>query len=473
MAFRFLLISLVLASIVQAGDWRQFRGPQGQGIAHAGSLPSELALDKNLVWKADVPTGHSSPVLSEDRIFLTAYADEKLWVLCLDRADGRELWRREVPRPRQEITQRTHGPASPTPVTDGANVYAFFGDYGLISFDAEGNERWRLPLGPFANINGHGSSPILAEGKLILVVDQNADSYLLAVDKSNGEQLWKADRSEVTRGYGTAGVFRPTDAPTQLVIPGAYRIISYELATGKKLWWVNGMAWQLKCVPIFERNTIYINAWEIGGDSGQRKETISYDDALAQHDADGDGLLSREEVPDERLKSDRSWLEHDLDADDQFGRRDWEFYAARRAPTNNLVAIRPEGRTGDLTNSSVLWRYAKSLPNTPSPLLWDRYLYLVKDGGIVQNVNVETGQPAKLSRLPEAAIGKYWASPVGGDGKIYLTSENCAVTVLRPGEQWEVERVNSLDGACFATPALVDGRIYIRSLSTLYAFGSQ
>ena len=179
------LFLLLAASAVFAGDWPQYRGPGGMGIVET-PLPVELGPDKNVAWKTAVPNGGSSPVLTEDRIFLTAYEDEKLYVLCLDRADGRILWRREVPRPRKEVFNKTHGPASPTPVTDGENVYAFFGDFGLISFGRDGQERWRLPLGPFANINGHGSSPILADGMLILVVDQNDNSYLMAVDPGIG-----------------------------------------------------------------------------------------------------------------------------------------------------------------------------------------------------------------------------------------------------------------------------------------------
>ncbi len=457
-----------------AGDWPQYRGPGGTGVVETENLPTQLGPDKNVVWKTAVPGGASSPALSEDRIFLTAVEDDKLFVMSLDRADGRILWRREVPRPRQEIFNKTHGPASPSPVTDGKNVYSFFGDFGLISFGPDGEERWRLPLGPFQNINGHGSSPILADGMVILVVDHNINSYLMAVDKDSGKPVWKADRSEVTRGYGTAGVFRPSDGPEQLVIPGAYRVISYDLKTGKKLWWVRQMAWQLKCVPVFDGDTVYINGWETGGDPAQRKETESWQEVLAKHDKDGDGLLSQEEVPDERLKNERAWIEHDLDGDGLLGERDWEFYAARRAPINNMVAIRPAGRTGDLTNTdAVLWRYARSLPNTPSPLLYKGILYLIKDGGILQSLDPKIGEPYKLARIGPESIEKFWASPVAGDGKIYLVDQSCAVSVIKPGEQWEVLAVNQLVGYCLATPAIADGRLYVRTDTTLYAFGSR
>ncbi len=466
-------IFILACCSVYGAEWTQYRGPQGTGIADTSALPTRFGPGDKVVWRAEIPEGHSSPVLADDCVYLTGFADERLYVFAVSREDGRELWRREVPRPRHEIFNATHGPASPTPVTDGRNVYAFFGDFGLIAFDRDGEELWRKPMGPFGNINGHGSSPIIADGMLILLVDQNSGSFLTALDPASGEQIWKADRSEVTRGYGTPGVFRPGDAPDQLVVPGAYRVISYDLKTGEKLWWVDGMAWQLKCVPLFDGDTIYINAWESGGDPGQRKQTPSFAATLADFDADGDGLLSQAEVPDKMLKSERGWIEHDLDADNFLNQRDWDFYAMRRSPINNLVAIQPKSRTGDITDSAVLWRYSRSLPNTPSPLLYDDALYLVKDGGIFQTVDTKTGEPLKLARLPAEAIDKYWASPVMGDGKIYLVNEACAVTVVKPGAEWEVLAVNRLEDRCIATPAIADGRIYIRTSRHLYAFGER
>lgn len=468
-----MLCTLLAALSASAEQWPQYRGPGGTGISASEGLPAELSLTENLVWKTATPNGGSSPVLTEDRIFLTGYEDERLFVFSLARDDGELLWKREVPRPRQEMFNKTHGPASPSPVTDGENVYAFFGDFGLISFDGDGNERWRLPLGPFQNINGHGSSPVLFGEKLVLVVDQNIDSYLLALDKDSGETIWKTPRPEVTRSYGTPGLFEPSEGPPQIVVPGAYQTISYDLETGKKLWYVRRMAWQTKSVPLFDGDVIYIHSWENGGDPGQRKHTDPWDEALAKLDADGDGKISRDEVPEERMKSDRFWLEHDLDGDGSFGKRDWEFYAARRSPENSLSAIRPAGRTGDLTDSGVLWRYTRSLPNTPSPLLLHGMLYLVKDGGIFQSVDPKTGEPHKLARLGADSVDKVWASPVAGDSKIYVLDQSCTVTVVKPGAQWETIAVNPLEGYCLATPAIADGRIYIRTDQAVMAFGSR
>ncbi len=462
----------LLASLLSAAEWPQFRGPGGTGIAEGRQLPSEFGEDTNLLWKSVLPPGHSSPVVAGDRIYLTAFEGKTLQVIAVDRSNGEVEWIRTVPRPREENFQRTHGPASPSPVTDGENIYAFFGDFGLISFDADGNERWQRPLGPFINQNGHGSSPILVEGMVILVCDQQVGSYLLAVSAETGETLWKTDRPETTRGYGTAGVFRPDGAAAQVIVPGAYRVAGYDLKSGEELWWVTGFAWQLKCLPLFRGDTIYINGWEIGGDPGQQQETASFADVIAKHDANGDGKISQDESPDKRLTRDHPWREADLDGDGALGERDWRFYAAKRAPINNLVAIRPGDLRGDITESGVAWRYTKSLPNTPSPLLYKDVIYMVKDGGIFSSVDPDKGEAHRVGRLSDA-IGKYWSSPVAGDGKIYTISEGCLISTIEPGPNWRVKNVSELDGTCFATPAIVDGQIYVRSLSALYAFGVQ
>lgn len=472
MTWRVTFSVLLLAASATGADWPQFRGPQGTGIADGSELPSRFGEEVNLLWKREVPPGHSSPVIAGDRIFLTAHENQKLLVLAMERDTGEVLWVREVPRTRREPFQPTHGPASPSPVTDGENVYAFFGDFGAISFDAAGNERWRHALGPFANQNGHGSSPILADGKLLIVCDQQVGSYLIALDAETGKTVWRSERPETTRGYGTAGVFRPSDGKPQVVVPGAYRVAAYDLETGEQLWWVTGFAWQLKCVPLFDGDTIYINGWEIGGDPGQRMDTPSFKDVLAEHDANNDGALSREEAPEERLRRAHPWSEADLGGDGKLDERDWSFYAARRAPVNNMVAIRPGDMRGDITAQGVLWRYDKSLPNTPSPLLYRGTIYLVKDGGIFSSIDRSKGKAHRVDRLRDA-IDKYWASPVAGDGKIFTLSEGCMISTVSPGPNWSVLATSTLEGTCFATPAIVDGRIYIRSLQAMYSFGTQ
>ena len=144
-----LVLLLTIGNVHSQDSWSRFRGPNGTGVSSATGLPAEFGPEKNVRWKRAIPGGHSSPVLTRDRIFLTGHAGEKLLVLCLDRQSGAVRWQRELPRRQTSRIQRPNDPASPSPVTDGRNVYAFFQDFGLISFDANGAERWRLPLGPF------------------------------------------------------------------------------------------------------------------------------------------------------------------------------------------------------------------------------------------------------------------------------------------------------------------------------------
>jgi outer membrane protein assembly factor BamB len=460
------LAFLFAAASLSAADWTQFRGPNGSGVSPSKNLPDKFGAQRNLVWKTALPPGHSSPVFTDDRIFVTAFEGKTLLTMCLDRATGKILWRRPAPRDREESFQQTNGPASPSPVTDGSNVYAFFGDFGILSYGPDGNERWRLPLGPFNNANGHGSSPILADGKLILICDQDTDSFLIAVDPASGRVMWKTKRPEYTRGYATPAIYRPKSGPAELIVPGSFEVASYSVETGEKLWWVGGMAWQLKSVPLIDRDRIYVTGWEIGGDDERRDKVPAFSKALEQFDSDHDGKLSRRELPPSPYNA--QWFaDNDLNHDGMIDERDWQFYQTRSSAENCLVAIRAGGK-GDVTKTRVLWRYRKALPNTSSPLLYQGVLYLVRDG-IFTSLNPETGEVLKQSRLT-GALGRYWSSPVAADGKIFLASEEGRVVVINPGAEWEILAVNNLDEDIFATPAILDNRIYVRTRAALYCF---
>ncbi|MBZ5593953.1 MAG: PQQ-binding-like beta-propeller repeat protein [Acidobacteriia bacterium] len=459
--FTWLLIQIVLAG----ADWTQFRGPNGAGVSPSRDLPEHFDMQHNMVWRTALPLGHSSPVFTADHIFVTAFEGKTLLTICLDRATGKVLWRRAAPREREEVFQQTNGPASPSPVTDGANVYVFFGDFGFLSYGPDGNERWRLPLGPFNNANGHGSSPILADGKLVLICDQDTGSYLLAVDAQNGRVLWKTMRPECTRGYATPSVYRPAEGLAELIVPGSFEVASYAIETGEKLWWVGGMAWQLKSVPLIDRDRIFVNGWEVGGDPEQRRKVPDFARILADYDKDHDGKLSPGEAPPHKASD---WFtETDLNHDGYIDEREWQFYQVRSSAENCLVAIRAGGR-GDITNSHVLWRYRKALPNTPSPLLYQGVIYLIRDG-IFTSLNPENGEVHKQARLT-GALGRYWSSPVAADGKIFVVGEDGKVVVLRAAPDWEILAINNLDEDAFATPAILDGRLYVRTRAALYCF---
>src|SRR5579864_6854600 len=482
---RRVLVITIAATTSFAADWSQFRGPNGSGVSDATRLPVQFGPDKNVVWKTPVPFGHSSPVIGGDLIFLTgaeggARADAgrekvvdqggKLYTFAVARVTGKIVWKREVPRPRLERYQPTNSPASPSPVTDGENVYVFFGDFGLLAYTKDGVERWRMPLGPFNNVNGHGSSPILYGDLLILVCDQDSGSYMLAVDKNTGRVRWKTPRPEQTRSYVTPAVFQPKDGPAELIVPGALQVTSYYAATGEKAWWVRGLSWQPKSLPVIDGDMIYVHAWEGGGDAETPSETPSFAETLAKRDSNRDGKLSESEFADDP-KMQKGYYLLDLNNDGFVDEHEWDFYRARRAARNNLLAIRHGGH-GDLTGTNVIWSVQKFLPNCPSPLIYQGVMYLVKDGGILTALDPKTGKILKQGRLA-GALDTYYASPIGAAGKVFLLSQQGKATVIKAGADWEILAVNDLDDETFATPAILDNKLYLRTRGMLYCFSDK
>ncbi|MEX2261493.1 MAG: PQQ-binding-like beta-propeller repeat protein [Bryobacteraceae bacterium] len=468
----FLIVAAVALSLaLEASDWTRFRGPNGSGIAETSGLPVDFGPQSGIVWKIDAPPGRSSPILTKSRIFLTAVEGEKLVTLALDRANGKVVWRREIDRPRAEQHHKLNSPASSTPTSDGQNVYSFFGDIGLVSYGPDGNERWRVPLGPFTNLHGMAASPILLEEKLILVCDHDNDSFVMAVHKDTGKPLWKTARPDVVHGFATPAVYRPANGPAQVIVPGSYRLDAYSAGTGERLWWVHGLTWQVKPTAIVASGTIYATGWAPGADAGQRSTLPAFNEAIRAADQNGDGKFSPEELPKE-WKHGGSWNFIDLDRDGFLDERDWIFYRSRRSAQNITMAIRPENARGDLTKTHVLWTYDRSVPVVSSPLLYEGLLYTVKDGGILTALDPETGALRKQGRLRDA-IDSYYASPVAGDGKIYLASETGKISVLKPGAEWETLAVNDMEENCYASPTIADSRIYLRTGTKLYCFGKK
>jgi outer membrane protein assembly factor BamB len=461
---------LLASSYSRAEDWTRFRGPNGSGISNETGIPAEFGPEKNVVWKTPLPGGLSSPVFSPESIFITGFESDKLSTIALDRKTGRVRWQREVVRPRVGPLRAPNTPASPSPVTDGENVYSFFQEFGLISYGPDGNERWRLPLGPFNNPFGIGSSPVLAGDRIIQVLDGETDSFMLAVDKNSGNTLWRVERPDVARGYSTPALWDPGDGSgQQVIVPGSYELCAYSVKTGEKIWWVSSLTWQLKPTPVIAGDTIYVLGWAGSADFGQQVEIPSFEQTLNQHDKDRDGKLSPAEangpIDEKTLKA---WEELDLDGDGFLGARDWKAYQLKRSVVNSMQAIRLGGK-GDMTKTAVVWKYYKSLPNVPSPLLYDGIIYLVKDGGIVTALDAATGELHKQGRLRDA-MDRYFSSPVAADGKIFMASEPGVVSVVKPGPDWEVIQANDMGEEIHATPVILDGRIYLRTKSALYCF---
>jgi outer membrane protein assembly factor BamB len=477
------LLAFILPAAALSGQWPQFRGSNGLGVSDAPALPVHFGPRTNAAWRTELPPGHSSPVIFGDRIYVTAaqpgtrkdvgvgkMVDEggRLFTICLDRTTGAVLWRREAPRPRLEQYQPTNSPASPSPAADAGGVYIFFGDYGLLAYSPDGKERWKLPLGPFNNVNGHGSSPILVDGLVVLLCDQDTGSYIIAVDQVTGRVKWKTARPESTRSYATPAVLRPARGPAEIVVPGSYQLTSYDARTGAKLWWIGGLSWQPKSTPVVAGEVVYAHWWEAGGEAEGVTETPEFADIRKKHDANGDGKISPEEFAGDPRQQ-KGFVNNDLNGDSYIDEREWNAYRARRASRNALLAVRP-GARGDLTGSpSILWRIQKNLPNVPSPLLYRGVLYIVKDGGIFTSLDPETGRILKQGRLP-GALDTYYSSPVAGGGHIYTTSQSGKMTVIKAGGEWEPVALNDFEEECFPTPAIAGDTLFVRTRTALYAF---
>ena len=462
------LMSLMI-QVSEAGDWTRFRGPNGSGVSTSQDLPLRFGPRENVRWKTSLPPGHSSPVFSRESIFVTGFHEASLSTTALDRKTGKIRWTRNIARNRKGELHRDNSPASPSPVTDGSNVYVFFQDLGLLAYDARGNELWRVPLGPFNTPFGIGASPVLAGNLVVQVCDGESGSFMVAVDKSTGHVAWRDERPLARRGFSTPVLYRPEAEELQVLVPGSFQLVAYSAPAGERIWWSRGLTWQMKPTPVMDGDFAYVLGWAGAADPGKQEDVIPFEEALGKHDSNTDRKLSKEEA-EGAIAADfyRSWHNLDLDLDGYLGERDWELYRLRRASVNSIQRIRLGGK-GDMTVAARGWQYHKSLPNVPSPLLYERVLYLVKDGGIVTTLDPDTGAVFKQGRLKEA-MSRYFASPVGGDGKVYLLGENGDVSVLSAAPEWEVLAVNRMGEDCYATPALVDGKVYLRTLSALYCF---
>ena len=450
-----LLPLLLTAPALTAEDWTRFRGPNGSGISTATGFPAEFGPHKNVRWKSTVRPGKSSPILTSGHIFLTSFSADRLYTQCFDRKTGTLLWERAIERRRKALLHQLNEPASISPVTDGRNVYVFFEDWGLLSYDETGELRWKTPLGPFFNEQGLGASPILVDGLLVLQVDHASGSYLAAFDPANGETKWRTDRAE-TDSWTTPLVYSGGETPRILTV--STRLFgAYDPASGRRTMNEASAAGVMVASPVLAGDTVYA--------FGYNFETApSFDGALTQRDANGDGKLAPAEYEGHSFYTAVAKFRGDRDGD--LEQLDWDEIMGLRGGPSRLVAMHLEPGGG----ARELWRYEKSFSGViPSPLVYDGVLYFVKNGGILTAMDSETGKLLKQGRLRDAIDG-YSASPVAADGKIYFPSETGKISVVEPGADWEVSVVNDLSDGIYATPALSGGAIFVRTDSSLYCF---
>jgi outer membrane protein assembly factor BamB len=453
-------------------DWPRFRGPNGAGISPDRGLPAELSRDRNVLWKAKTPKGHSSPIVVSGRVLITGYEGEQRVLLCYDSRTGALLWRQSVARTRSEIVNPINGPATPTPATDGRSVLVYFPEYGLIAYSLEGKERWRAPLGPFGSIQGMAVSPIVVEGNVVLLVDTPEEAFLSAFDTRTGKQAWKVDRPIGWLGsYTTPSIYKPANGPAQIIVAGAVELTGYQAKTGERLWWVRGVTMGPAALPLVAGDSVYT----LEPASGTGSDDLTPFSSMAKpYDKNQDGKVQLSEVSGENLH-DKIMYRVFKSIDRISGNGDGvvteeEFNRAFNSnePGGGLVRTRIGG-SGDITKQGVAWRHTKSIPYVLAPLLYDGVLYMIRGGGILTTLDPETGKVLREERLKNA-LGDYYAQPVAGDGKIYFVSQEGKLSVIKAGKSWEMLSSSDLAEEVIATPAIAQSRIYVRTDGTLYCF---
>lgn len=450
-------------------NWPQFRGPNASGVAADAKPPTRIGPETGVLWKTKVPWSPSSPCIWADRIFIATFDEGHLETRCYDRLDGALLWKQGVTPTELEIFHRTDGsPAASTPATDGKHVVSYFGSFGLVCYDFSGQELWRHPM-PVAQTGGSfgtGTSPIIAGRAAILQRDVRQNSMLLALDVATGKQLWESPRPEATGSYGVPIVWN-NEGAKEIVTAGSAQLNGYALESGKLRWSIKGLTAMSCTTPVVGDDHLYYGAWCPGGADQPWPEWSEF---RQQHDKNGDGEIALGEFSEASRDFYRGL---DIDANGTVSETDWKLLekTAKRA-RNILIAVKPGGE-GDISKSHIDWTVTKGLPYVPSPLYYKGRVYIIRDLGILSSLDAATGKPY-YSRARLKARGSYYASPVAADDRIYLTSLLGEVTVIKAGgDAPEVLHEADFEERIFASPALVEDKLYLRTKSTLYAFGPE
>ncbi len=412
--WRSLAMILAVAFLpVHAEDWPQWRGPSMNGISNEKDLPLHWSATENIAWKLGMPSrSGATPIVWGNRVFLNVAEGDSLYLWCVDKTKGTQVWKKFIAAGNYKINKQNM--SSPSPVTDGQNVYAMTGVGVLKSFDFQGDELWvrdiQKDYGKFGLNWGYASSPLLYQDALYVQVlhgmRTHDPSYILRIDKKTGKTVWRTVRPtdairESPDSYTTPALLRYGDH-VEIVVTGGDCITGHDPATGAELWRATG----------FNPNN----------DPAHRiiASPVVYGDVV---------------------------------------------YAPTRVKP--LIAFRAGGR-GDVSQSHKLWEFMNG-PDVPSPVSDGQYFYSVNDRGILWCLNAKTGE--EIWGGKRIKPGTYSSSLVLADGKIYVTNEEGLTTVVKAGPQFEVLAENDLNDYTLSSPAISDGHILIRTEKFLYSIG--
>ncbi|MEE8452258.1 MAG: PQQ-binding-like beta-propeller repeat protein, partial [Thermoguttaceae bacterium] len=367
-------------------------------------------------------------------------------------------------------------------------------------YDHEGRQQWSKPIPTPRTLYGMATSPIGYGDSLILVLDNDANlpdsklsqSKILAIEKSTGETAWETPRPFCRSGWSTPALWNHGDGK-DLVVLGSGRVSGYDPRTGVEKWFAPGFSRETIAIPVSGAGHVYASAAMLGGVPDEQPDPQPFWNAVMQFDRNGDEKLERSEMtghftfpirpelppehpgygiplPEDevkrrgRLDGMFGWVDKDKDG---FWTRD-EFLGilSFRRGKPMLMAIRPGGE-GDVTESHVSWQLHRGIPEIPSPVFYENRLYLVCNGGLFTAVDAANGEIVYRKRL--AAVGQYSASPVVAGDHLYLISERGHVSVVKPGDTFQLVHEYDLGEPAFVTPAFDASTIYIRTKTMLWA----
>jgi outer membrane protein assembly factor BamB len=422
---------------------------------------------------------------------LTAYEEsqKELMTICIDRVSGKTLWSAVAPAVQIEEVHKVSSPANATPVADDERVYVYFGSFGLLCYDHSGNVVWQHALPMPQGFFGTGTSPILVDDVLVLNHDlinrrDAGDSYLLALNRETGKEVWKTKHDSTFTPYSTPVYWR--DGTTrQIILFSSGRLASYNANDGIELWSIADLPPEAIATPVVGDGFLFLCGTGYFGEADNAVPQAPYADMLQANDTDHDGLLAISEIPDGLLVIDRKMSRSagnssvrevigyaDRDQNLKIDQHEWDVFVKDRESLNQFKqGVYAISLNADEQQPRVAWSDAAGVPEIPSPLYVDGRLYLIKNGGIFYCRDARTGKIIYRRRL--RATGGYFASPTCGDGKIYVASDRGVVTVLAAGDKFNTLATNDLGEPITATPAITDKAIYIRTDSHLTAFGNR
>ncbi len=496
---KIIILILLLGSAISSNAgvfWSQFRGPNGQGTMEKARPPVHLDPVKNLAWQTKLPQGHSSPVVWGDRIFLTAFDEGQLVTLGLNRDTGKVLWRNAIPYEpfaSSSMFGKTHedgSPASATVCADEKSVYSYFLSSGIICYSHDGIRKWHVELPAEEFFWNSGTSPVVHGGTLFVVRDclDRKKSHLLALDAETGAEKWRTARPFSMASFSTPVAFEGGGS-RQLLVLGVGNLNAYDVETGHESWSISEVGTAAISVPLIDNDRVFINAKAMVGFD------VEYDFAKAWEyfltfDTNKNSVLELAEMTDElmlpqrpelpveskgfgnKISRERMTESYDGNKDNQITFD--EFTLGMKARLNELKAtlacIRVGGSEGDASKATVLWSQKRYLAEVPSILLYRKRLYSIDNGGLFVCRNPEDGEILQRERLQ--ARGMYAASPVAANGHVYFASKQGVVSVLKAGDDFEIVSSVNLNELIYATPAIQENSIYIRTDSHLYGFQS-